>query len=124
VNEESKDEVAFDFFNNILGVSPVRANAINLHNLNLPRLSLASLCERFIEEDVWAVIRSLLPDKASGSDSFSARFLQLAWPIIRLDIMAAFDAFWHLNMRNTHNVNGALLTLLPKSTEADTLKDY
>jgi hypothetical protein len=72
VNEETKAEVAFDFFNNILGVSPVRANAISLHNLDLPRLNLASLCKRFIEEEVWAVIRSLLPDKAPGPNSFSA----------------------------------------------------
>jgi hypothetical protein len=82
VNEETKAEVAFDFFNNILGVSPVRANAISLHNLDRPRLNLASLCKRFIEEEVWAVIRSLLPDKAPGPNSFSAWFFQSAWPII------------------------------------------
>jgi hypothetical protein len=50
----------------------------------------------------------------------SARFLQVAWLIIRLNIMTAFDAFCHLDMRNFHNVNGALMVLLPKSTEAST----
>jgi hypothetical protein len=36
----------------------------------------------------------------------------------------AFDSFWHLDARNLHSVNEALLTLLPKSAEALTVKDY
>jgi hypothetical protein len=32
--------------------------------------------------------------------------------------MAVFNAFWHLDMRNLHNVNDALLVLLPKLAEA------
>jgi hypothetical protein len=38
--------------------------------------------------------------------------------------MVVFDAFWHRGMRNLHNVNEALLTLLPKSFEVAALKDY
>jgi hypothetical protein len=38
--------------------------------------------------------------------------------------MAAFDAFWHLDMRNLHDVNGDLLVLLLKSTEATSVKDF
>jgi hypothetical protein len=75
-----------------------------------------------MEEEVWAVIRSLLPDKVSGVDDFSAWFLQLAWAIIQPDIMVTFDTFWHHYTRNLNNVNGALLTLLPKSVEAVALK--
>jgi hypothetical protein len=70
------------------------------------------------------VIKSLPPDKASGPDSFSACFLQVAWHIIRPDVTDAFDAFWHLDMRNLHDVNGTLLVLLPKSAEANSVKDF
>jgi hypothetical protein len=38
--------------------------------------------------------------------------------------MAAFDAFWRLDMRNFHNINEALLVLLAKSLDAASLKDY
>jgi hypothetical protein len=70
------------------------------------------------------VIRSLPSDKASGPDGFGAQFLQFAWPIIWPNVMAAFDAFWHHDVRNLHNVNGALLTLLPKLAMAAALKGY
>jgi hypothetical protein len=69
------------------------------------------------------VIRSLPPDKASGPDDIIVRFLQSTWPIIRSNVMAAFDVFWHHDVRNLHNINGALLTLLLKSAEAAALKD-
>jgi hypothetical protein len=42
------------------------------------------------------------------------------WP----DIKAAFDALWCHDVHNIHNVNGALLTLLLKTTEAAAIKDY
>jgi hypothetical protein len=44
--------------------------------------------------------------------------------VIRADIMVAFDAFWHLDIRNMHIVNDALLVLLPKSTQAITVKEF
>jgi hypothetical protein len=53
-----------------------------------------------------------------------ARFLQATWHIIIADLMVAFDAFLWLDMRNFHSMNEALLTLLPKSAEAASLKDY
>jgi hypothetical protein len=70
------------------------------------------------------VIKSLPPDKAPGLDGFTACFLQVAWPIIHPDVMAAFDTFWHLDMRNLHCVKDTLLVLLPKSTEATLVKDF
>jgi hypothetical protein len=44
--------------------------------------------------------------------------------MIRPDLMAVFDAFWHLDFRNLHNTNNGLITLLPKSVEAESMKDY
>jgi hypothetical protein len=38
--------------------------------------------------------------------------------------MEAFDAFWRLDTQNFHNINEALLVLLPKSPEASSLKNY
>jgi hypothetical protein len=38
--------------------------------------------------------------------------------------MRAFYAFWHMDTQSFHAINDALLTLVPKTTEATTLKDY
>jgi hypothetical protein len=38
--------------------------------------------------------------------------------------MLAFDALWHLDLRNFHDVNGAFMVLLPKIAKASTVKDY
>jgi hypothetical protein len=77
-----------------------------------------------MESEVWGVIQSLPLDKALGSDGFTGRFLQSTWPSIRADLMSAFDAFWHLDMRSFHMVNGGILTLIPKTFDAATLNDY
>jgi hypothetical protein len=67
---------------------------------------------------------SAAPDKVLGPDGFTTRFLQVAWEIIRLDLMAALDAFWHLDIRDLHATNDTLMVLLPKSPEANAIKDY
>jgi hypothetical protein len=73
---------------------------------------------------VWNTIRVLPPDIAPKPDGFTTRFLQVVWPVIQPDLMAAFDAFWCLNFRNLHCTNDALISLLPKSTKAASIKDY
>jgi hypothetical protein len=55
------------------------------------------------------------PDKASGSDGFSARFYHATWSIIRPNITQALDAFWRHDKRNLHDVNETLMVLLPKT---------
>jgi hypothetical protein len=51
-------------------------------------------------------------------------FMQVAWPIIHPVLMAAFDAWWCLNTRNFHDVNGVLMVLLPKNKEPAIVRDY
>jgi hypothetical protein len=70
------------------------------------------------------VVRALPPDKTPGLDGFTAGFLQSAYPIIKGDIMAAFDALWHMDLRNFHDLNGALLVLIPTTAEASSIRDY
>jgi hypothetical protein len=39
-----------------------------------------------------------------GPDGFTARFLQVAWSTIRPELMAALDAFWHLDFHDLHGL--------------------
>jgi hypothetical protein len=64
------------------------------------------------------------PDKKPGPDVFTAHFLQSAWSVINLDIMATFDAFWYVDARNFKEANGMLMVLLLKSLDAMAIKDY
>jgi hypothetical protein len=73
-SEEGKAEVMFNYFDEVLGAAPSRSTSIALEHLGLLCLDLAGLVERFTEEEVWGVIRALLPDKAPEPDGFTAGF--------------------------------------------------
>jgi hypothetical protein len=120
VAEEQKTLAAHEFFNNILGTLASRVSSLNMELLDLPCIDLVHLGERFTEGEVLAMIRALPPDKAG----FTRHFLQVAWKIIRGNMMCTFDAFWHMDMRNFSSINYALLSLLLKSAEANCIKDY
>jgi hypothetical protein len=53
-------------------------HALDLDWLQLLRLDLVTLEERFIEEEVQGVIKTLPPDKALGPNGFTARFSRRA----------------------------------------------
>jgi hypothetical protein len=101
-----------------------RSHAVNLDLLDLPQLHLDNLCNRFTEEEILGVIRALPPDKAPGPDGFTNRFFQVAWNIIRPDIMRTFDALWHMDARSFHVINEAMTVLLPKIAAPTTIRDY
>jgi hypothetical protein len=77
---------------------------------------MPKLSARFTEE-VWQVIRAMPLDKAPGPDGFTTHFIQAAWDIIKADIMCAFNAFWYLDTRDSQEINGVLLVLLPKRAD-------
>jgi hypothetical protein len=121
-SEASKEEALFSF-DDILGVSPQRSHSINLHLLDLPRCELLELSACFMEQEVWQVIRAMPPYKALGPDGFMPRFLQATWDIIKLEIMSAFNAFWYLGTRYFQEINGTLLVLLSKKSDASMIKN-
>jgi hypothetical protein len=124
VTKDRKAKLAIEFYEQILGSPSVHSNSINLDILDLRCANMPELCERFTEEEVWNVIRSLPQNKASGPDGFTAHFLQATWPVIRADLMLVLEAFWHMDARDLHSVNKALMSLLPKSQAVTCLKDY
>jgi hypothetical protein len=124
LTEDRKADAIFRYFDEVLGSSPIILNSINLDLLDLPRVDPSRLGARFTEDEVWAVIHALPSDKAPRLDGFMARFLQVYGDLIKPDVMATLDAFWHLDTRDFHSANEALVVLLPKSSEASTIKDY
>jgi hypothetical protein len=124
LSEEDKVVVVFNFFNHVLDTPPLRTCRLKLEALDLPSLDLTALGDRFIEAEVWSVIKEMTPDKASGPNGFIARFFQATWPVIRHDFMLVFDVFWRLDTRHLHSTNDALIVLLPKSADAESMKEF
>jgi hypothetical protein len=117
--------VAFTFFDNILASTPPRPPTVNSKPLDLPRhLHLTNLGNKFTKEEVWSTIHVLPPDKTLGLDGFTVWFLQVAWPIILVDFMKAFNTFWHLDTWKFHAVSVVLMILVPRTTKASLIKDY
>jgi hypothetical protein len=79
--------------------------------LSLCQIDHVGLGDRFTEAEVWATIRSLPP---------------VPWLIIRADLMAAFNAFWHMDTITIsfHSINEALMVLLPKLADVTSIRDY
>jgi hypothetical protein len=59
VDEGDKVDATFDFFNEVLGTPAHRQHGINLQALQLPKLDLVELGDRFMEAEVLDVIKSL-----------------------------------------------------------------
>jgi hypothetical protein len=123
-SEEDKVVAVFDLFNEVLAKSPSHLCHIKFEELGLPSLELSALGTRFTEEEVWLVIMGPEPDKAPDLDRFTARFFQAIRPMIRHDLMSAFDALWHLDTQHVHTMNDVLMVLLPKMAKVATVKDY
>jgi hypothetical protein len=76
------------------------------------------------EEEVWEMVKHLSADKAPGLDGFTGWFYKSCWPIIKTDVMAAISCVWAQIFRNMGTLNSAFILLIPKSEEAQGVKDY
>lgn len=90
----------------------------------LPQLDLQSLDVCFSETEIWETIRELPPDRAPRPDGFTGLFYKVAWPIIKADIVNAFNALWSLDARSFYLPNDALMVLLRKNPSPQQLRDY
>ena len=63
-------------------------------------------------------------DKAPVPDGFTGRFYKTAWPIIKVDAMSAFNAFWELDTRSFNLINDAYMILLRKTDQPVEIRDY
>jgi hypothetical protein len=123
-NHEEKAAAIFDFYSNLIGEDSDRSRTINLDNLDIPRYDLEALDIPFSEEEVWNIIKNLPSDKAPGPDGFTGKFYKSCWAVIKGDLMAALQAVWEKKFKNLWMLNSAYITLIPKKTEADQVKDF
>jgi hypothetical protein len=71
--------------------------ALDLSVLEVSSVDVTGIGFCFSEQEIWSVVRAMPPDKAPGPDMFTGLFYQMAWPVIKNDIMHALHAFWQLD---------------------------
>jgi hypothetical protein len=87
--QEEEKEVAWNFYNNMLGSVGQRDITLCLEAFHQSNVDLSELGQIFSEEEIWSTTKSLPPDKALGPDRFTGRFYKVAWQVINVDFMAA-----------------------------------
>jgi hypothetical protein len=114
----------WDFYKNLLGTMAQIEFTLDLSSFHRPPLDLSELEQPFLAEEVWSAIKSLLSDKAPGPDGFTGHFYKEAWRIIKVDFLAALGRLLQGNVSKLFLLNSAFVTLLPKNTDASSLKDF
>jgi hypothetical protein len=66
----------------------------------------------------------MLGEKAPGPDGFTGTFYNVCWHIIKGDLMAAIECFYHLHAGPLEHLNGAYIALIPKSDVAEHAADF
>lgn len=123
-DHQAKEELLFNHFQAIMGTEELRTESIDLSAIGVPTKVLSHLDEPFTETELWDTIRALRRDKSPGPDGFTAEFYQAAWPVIKADLLLAINALNRRDRRGFHNLNTALITLIPKKPDAQALGDY
>jgi hypothetical protein len=83
-----------------------------------------SLEEEFQEEEVLAILQDIAGDKAPGPDGFIGVFLKRSWPVIKGDLIEAFNFFYLRHDQHFKQLNTAHLVLIPKKSDARRVGDY
>lgn len=123
-DHEGMERGLFDHFSGVFGTAVSRSASINFTALGIHPIPLDGLEVDIGVEEVWNAIKELPPDRAPSPDGFTGKFYKTVWPIIREDVMAAIGAFTHGDLRGLHNLNNALIVLLPKKVGAAAPGDF
>lgn len=124
VSDEGMAEALYQFYDQVLGTNFVRSQRFDLGLLGLPSVDLSGLETLFTEAKIWAVISELPSHKALGPDGFIGLFYKMAWPIIKGDIVSAFNAFWARDFRSFNLINDTFMILLKKTDQPVAIRDY
>lgn len=78
----------------------------------------------FTVQEIEAVVKSMLAEKAPGLDGFIGCFYKKCWTVIKDDLIQAIMCFYNLQTARLNLVNTANIVLLAKKQDAETLADF
>lgn len=68
LDQEGKKQVFWEYYNNLLGSVAQREFTLNLQDMHRLGMDLSDLELTITQDEVWATIKSIPSDKASGPD--------------------------------------------------------
>ena len=75
------------------------------------------------EAEIKDILFSMPSNKAPGPDGYPMKFYKAAWPVVGKDVVSAIQSFFIFGFM-PHSVNATLLSLVPKSADAEKISDY
>ncbi|XP_058741550.1 uncharacterized protein LOC131613927 [Vicia villosa] len=88
----------------------------------LNREQQESLTVPVTEAEIWKAINGMGDNKAPGVDGYNAKFYKSSWTVIKKDVVNVVQDFF-VNNRMYRAVNCALVTLIPKTKDAKSMKE-
>lgn len=83
----------------------------------------ATLMKPVLAAEIKETIFSMPANKAPGPDGYLVEFYKAAWSVIGKDVVAVVQSFFIFGFM-PHNINATLLSLVPKTLDAEKLTDY
>lgn len=117
-DHEDMESALHSHFAAVFDTASAPDTTLDFQELGIQPMDLADLEMPFGQEEVWAAIKALPCDRAPGPDGFTGAFYKTAWPIIKLELMEAIQAFAQSNRRSLGRLNSALVALLTKKIGA------
>ena len=72
---------------------------------------------RFEKEEILLALNELAGDKAPGPNGFSLAFFHHCWRVVKRDVLAMFEEFYH-HSKFEKSLNITFLALIPKKNDA------
>jgi hypothetical protein len=118
--------VAVDFYKNLFAQDPDPGLILAQDFWEEDKVSRNEndlLIASFTESEIREAIFSCLCEGAPGPDGISFLFYQKFWSLIKKDVVALFEDF-HKGVIDLKRLNFALVTLIPKVSEATNMKQF
>lgn len=93
------------------------------HNLILNESDRNKLICPFSMEEITGVILDMKENSAPRPNGFSVSFFKKCWDTIKEDVFKMFQDFWN-NQLDIKRLNYGIITLVPKTKEANTIKQF
>ncbi|XP_058726928.1 uncharacterized protein LOC131598332 [Vicia villosa] len=125
-NKEDIAKEILDFYTNLVGTASMDLKGINIpcvvSGKILSRESGLDLVKPVSKREIWEALDGIGNTKAPGLDGFNDFFFKESWQIVKIDVFEAIQEFFRTG-RMHKALNCSLITLIPKSGEAKTIKD-
>lgn len=118
---------ATEFYKNLFGPAP--GNEFHMDpdtwttNEKLDEEDNADLCRAFTETEVKEALFAMAHNRAPGPDNIPVEFYHVCWDIMKDDIMLLFEHF-HKGELDVQRLNYGVITLLPKTADADKIQQF